>query len=189
MKCSAVRSICATLLWFGMLAGSSFGQLPVRTSSGTSFDRLSKPAGLIFSGTVTQVERLTAANGIPGFVRIHFRVDDAVRGCNSGDEIAISEWAELWVRGDRYRVGQKLFLFLYPPGRMGLTSPVAGDLGRFTIGPDGLLRLTPQQSAFLETQSGVPRTGANAAVAEHSGLRSVPLNAHDVRTLLRESPE
>jgi hypothetical protein len=35
-------------------------------------------------------------------------------------------------------------LFLYPPSKLGLTSPVGGPLGRFKIDPDGRVILGPR---------------------------------------------
>ena len=101
---------------------------------------------------MTRIERVVTQNSEPETVRIEFHVDQSVRGCNAGETIAIQEWAELWERGDRYRKGQRIFLFLYPPSETGLTSVVAGELGKVTIGPLGLL-LTPQQARFLSSQN------------------------------------
>lgn len=56
-----------------------------------------------------------------------------------GQSLNIREWAGLWAKGERYRTGERVLLFLYPPSRLGLTSPVGGDLGRFEIEPDGIL--------------------------------------------------
>lgn len=117
-------------------------------------EKLSRPAGIIFSGTVVRIEREAVESSKPASIGIALRVDEAVRGCYTGETIEIAEWAELWERGDRYRVGQRVFLFLYPRNEAGLTSPVAGDLGMFVLGPQNLLRLTPQQESFLGSQSG-----------------------------------
>jgi hypothetical protein len=47
--------------------------------------------------------------------------------------LTIHEWVGLWDRGEHYRVGERVFLFLYAPGRLGLSSPVAGIAGRFAM--------------------------------------------------------
>jgi hypothetical protein len=97
--------------------------------------RLARDAGLIFSGTVERIEHVApAAGGDLGVVRITFRVRDALRGAASGEALTISEWDGLWTAGDRYRVGENLLLFLYPPsGDLGLTTPVAGGQGRISL--------------------------------------------------------
>jgi hypothetical protein len=154
MKCS-VEQFGVTLLVFLLAAPCLLAQTTLpQLSSGLSLDKLARPAGMIFSGTVKNIERISSKDGEPASVRITFRADEAVRGCSAGDTIVIKEWAGLWVQGDRYREGQKLFLFLYPPSPAGLTSPVAGDLGKFHLGPNGLLQLSSQQAAFLTSEAG-----------------------------------
>jgi len=39
----------------------------------------------------------------------------------------------VWENGQRYRVGEKVFLFLYQPSKLGLTSIVGGPQGRMSI--------------------------------------------------------
>src|SRR5215469_13463488 len=38
--------------------------------------------------------------------------------------------------GERYRTGERVFLFLYPASKLGLTSPVAGATGRWAVRRD-----------------------------------------------------
>ena len=53
------------------------------------------------------------------------------------------------VGGQRYRVGERVLLFLYPPSKLGLTSCVGGRMGRFTVDPWGRVLLSAQHlSAF-----------------------------------------
>ncbi len=160
-------------------------------SASVSLQQLNTSAGVIFSGTVLQIERVVAADAKPAFVRVKFRVDEAVRGCNAGDMVTLDEWAELWMRGDRYRRGQRVLIFLYPPSPSGFSSPVAGDVGTFTTGPDGLLRTTPLQASTLATQATSSQSGARPTHGEsdppRSRLRSIP--EQKVRTLDGEAGE
>jgi len=39
---------------------------------------------------------------------------------------------------------ERVFLFLYPPSKLGLTSSVAGAVGRFAIDPQGKIAMTAQ---------------------------------------------
>jgi hypothetical protein len=96
--------------------------------------RLARDAGLIFSGAVENIEPVAPASpGDIGIVRVTFRVRDALRGASAGEALTISEWDGLWTAGDRYRVGETLLLFLYPPsGDLGLTTTVGGKLGRIS---------------------------------------------------------
>jgi hypothetical protein len=92
------------------------------------------PAGLIFSGQVTSVSRSNPSSGErTGSTAITFRVEQAIRGVSAGQELTIHEWAGLWANGERYRVGERVMLFLFPPSKLGFTSPVAGPQGRFDI--------------------------------------------------------
>ena len=109
-------------------------------------DPLAKSSGYIFAGTVKSVERVAAkGNGVATMV-INFHVDQAMRGVRAGQTLAIREWAGLWQSGERYRPGERVLLFLYPPSKLGLTSPVGGPAGRFRIDPDGKVVLSPQQT-------------------------------------------
>ena len=136
-------------------------------------EKLSRPAGIIFSGAVVRIEREPATSDKPASMRIAFRVNEAVRGCNAGETIEIAEWAGLWTRGDRYRVGQNVLLFLYPRNAAGLTSPVAGDLGVFMLASQGLLRLTTQQSALLTSSQPGWRPTPGESFQAPAGLRSI----------------
>lgn len=120
---------------------------PVRTP-GLNF--LTSRAGLIFSGTVLSVERGTPArlNEI-ATVSIRFRVEQPVRGVVAGQTVSIREWGGLWIGSPRYRVGERLLLFFYPPSRLGLTSPVA-DMGRFAVDRYGYLQLSAMQRRLLD---------------------------------------
>lgn len=91
-------------------------------------------SALIFSGTVMRVEQkpATAANPL-ATTEITFHVQQAMHGVRAGEAIRIREWAALWNSGERYRTGDTLVLFLYPPSKLGLTSPVGGGAGRFVV--------------------------------------------------------
>lgn len=148
-------------------------------SAGVSLRQLNTSAGVVFSGTVIQIERVTDSDATSAFVRVKFRVDEAVRGCNEGDTVILDEWAELWMRGDRYRQGQRVLIFLYPPSQTGVSSPVAGDLGTFYTGPDGLLQATPQQASSFASQ----------ATSSQSGARPIHGESDPTRSRLRNLPE
>jgi hypothetical protein len=106
---------------------------------------LTLKAGYIFSGTVKAVERLTPhANGV-AVMRITFHVDQGLRGTRTGQTLVIREWAGLWQAGDRYRPGERVMLFLYPPSKLGLTSPVGGASGRFGVDPGGQVVIEPRK--------------------------------------------
>jgi hypothetical protein len=119
---------------------------------GFGFPLLARAAGTIFSGTVTAIRLQSPSHSeAVETVAITFRVENAIRGATPGEELTISQWIGLWSSGQRYRVGERLLLFLYPPSKLGLTSCVAGAMGRFTIDPRGRVLLSAQHlSAFRE---------------------------------------
>ena len=105
---------------------------------------------MIFSGTVKKVQRIPASHGQPvETVAITFHIENAIRGATPGEDFTVEQWIGLWSSGQRYRVGERLLLFLYPPSKLGLTSCVGGPIGRFTVDPRGRVLLTAQHlSAF-----------------------------------------
>jgi hypothetical protein len=93
-----------------------------------------RAAGMIFSGTVTNIEsRGTGVSGSPQTVAITFYVESAIRGATPGGSLTISQWIGLWSSGQRYRVGERVTLFLYAASKLGLTSSVGGPMGRFEM--------------------------------------------------------
>jgi hypothetical protein len=117
-----------------------------------------RAAGIIFAGRVIFVGRAagrfeeTAASSFgqgASSTTVTFQVEDAIRGSSTGQNLTIHEWSGLWNRGERYRVGERVLLFLYSPSRLGLTSPVAGLTGRFAINPQGEIVMNAQNAASL----------------------------------------
>jgi hypothetical protein len=133
-----------------LLCASAMAQLP----AAPTLRQISARAGYIFSGTVIQVQRLAPSQ--PNQVetmRITFRVEQGVRGVRSGQSLVIREWAALWNAGERYRAGEHVVLMLYPPSKLGLTSPVGGAMGRFAVDSAGQLQLPPPQAELVEADS------------------------------------
>jgi hypothetical protein len=136
------------------IIGSPIFRRDPRASGATAFQRMVNSAGIIFLG------RVTAAGSPEPFFRedhfavarferardstsITFSVEKAIRGATAGQSLVIHEWAGLWTKGERYRVGEQVLLFLYPPSRLGLTSPVGGSVGRFVVDSGGRVVLHP----------------------------------------------
>ena len=134
-------------------------------------EELAAHAAIIFRGTVLAIEPapVTAPNALPT-IRIRFRVSEAFRGVEPGQELTISEWQGLWTTGERYRIGEDALLFLYPPATdSGLTSPVDGQSGHIVIPaaarrpdrdprpipPDAVAsQVEPRQPAAADTKGG-----------------------------------
>jgi hypothetical protein len=112
------------------------------------FRQLVRSAGIIFSGRVVFIGH--AASGVrpnPASTAVTFRVENAIRGTSRGQNLTIHEWAGLWTSGERYRVGERVLLFLYSPSRLGLTSPVAGAMGKFMMDSQGQVLMNAQHVA------------------------------------------
>jgi hypothetical protein len=135
-----VRNLLASLLAVLLSTLAAFAELPrpVETPLLPKLHSLAHKAGYIFSGTVKSVERVAPrdANSAP-VMRITFRVNDAFLGVRNGQDLVIHEFAGLWQSGESYRQGERVLLFLYPPSKLGLTSPVGGVSGRFNVDPGG----------------------------------------------------
>jgi hypothetical protein len=98
-------------------------------------------SGQIFSGTVLKIEhRHSDSSSSLATTTIFFRVDEAIRNVRRGQVAEVHEWAGLWQSGERYHRGERVLLFLYPPSKLGLTSPVGGT-GRFPVGRTGRVLL------------------------------------------------
>jgi hypothetical protein len=118
---------------------------------GTSiFPQLVRAAGIIFSGRVVSIGQ-AAPSPRPdhAFTTVTFQIEHAMRGVSQARELTIHEWAGLSTNGPRYYVGEHVLLFLYSPGKLGLTSPVAGAMGRFAMDSRGEIVMTPQHVATL----------------------------------------
>lgn len=140
---------------------------------------LARSAGYIFAGTVQSVERVAPKGNGVAVVQINFHVDEAMHGVRPGETLAIREWAGLWEYGERYRAGERVLLFLYPPSKLGLTSPVRGPLGRFRIGLDGRVVLDRGRIDFLRPH---PSTGRR--LQERTGV-----SPRELVSFLRRSEE
>jgi hypothetical protein len=134
-----------------LVSGRDFTDDRMATSAGKDLNLLIHPAGIIFSGHVISIAH-EAASPVPNpaATTITFLVDDAIRGTRPHERLMIREWAGLWTRGERYRVGERVMLFLYPPGKLGFTSPVAGGIGRFALDPKERIVLNPLQVRIFD---------------------------------------
>ena len=95
-----------------------------------------------------------------------------VRGVRDGETFSIREWAGLWNGGAHYLRGEQVFLFLYPPSQLGLTSPVRGPSGHFSVDREGqvLLQLS---SPSKPTASSPIHAGSARRIAERDFARLV----------------
>lgn len=145
-----------------------------------NLQQVARKAALIFTGTVVSVApvRESGSEAITS-VEVTFQVEQALRGLRTGQRYAIREWSGLWVSCPRYRVGQRMMLFLYGPSRVGLTSPVGGSLGRYDVDRSGQVSLPPPRAPEA-TISAKPIKAGNQHVPIQTFSRAV-------RQLMEES--
>lgn len=114
------------------------------------FRQLVRAAGIIFSGRVTSIgQSASFSRPDPASTVVTFQVEHAIRGTLAGQNLTINEWAGLRLSGEHYRVGERVLLFLYSPSKLGLTSPVAGAMGRFAMNSQGQVVMNVQHVAAL----------------------------------------
>jgi hypothetical protein len=168
-----MRSISLkSLAVVSLLCASAAAQTPAVPT----LRQITTQAGYIFAGRVVSVQRIGASqpNEVET-VRITFRVDQGVRGVRSGQLLTIREWAALWNTGERYEAGERVVLLLHPPSKLGLTSPVGGAMGRFTLDSAGTVILPSQQNQILSAD---PAAGPWLR-------RKGPVNGRDFARILR----
>ncbi|MGF7179270.1 hypothetical protein [Tunturiibacter psychrotolerans] len=125
-----------------LMAPMGWGQASTSAGSQTVTDvlhQMSDRADVIFMGQVLTVHLPEGGSPASGIVEIQFRVDEAIRGCQTGPYV-LHEWGGLWAGGNgRYRVGQRLLMLLHAPGAGGLSSPVGGLDGAIPIRQSGIV--------------------------------------------------
>ena len=105
---------------------------------------LASRAAVIFTG---QVLAVTPAAGV---VDIRFQIDNPIRNCPQNGDYVVREWAGLWTaHPNRYRVGQRVLLFLTARGAAGMSAPVDVD--------DGIVPLVATaKQPIMDTSGTVP---------------------------------
>ena len=125
---------------------------PVLSVDSPALPQISGAAGTIFSGTVMRIDHHGTTSGAQvETVSITFHVEKAIRGVTPGEDLTISQWVGLWSAGQRYRVGERVLLFLYPRSKLGLTSCVGGQIGRFVVDARGHVLLSSRHLSAFRT--------------------------------------
>jgi len=147
MRASRRGLVVAFAFLSSFVAAQQSDQVLAERVLGPQWKQLSRRAGMIFAGTVLTaaaqtVNSPTAATdridpGTTPAVQLSFRVDEAIAGVERGQVLTIHEWAGAWSMHRPMSKGQHVLIFLYPPSRLGLTSPVGGSLGQIALDPSG----------------------------------------------------
>ena len=129
------------------------------------FNQITRRAGMIFAGTVLKIEPVRAPSSIKW--RALRSRSGWSKGCGEhGVDKRFTSASGLVCgrQGARYRVGQRLMLFLYPPSTLGLRREpqVGGRSGEFAVDRDGrivLVRDSRRRSACPLSPSTSTSTG------------------------------
>jgi hypothetical protein len=109
---------------------------------------------MIFSGTVLGIEAEPAQEGRPlPLIVTKIRVNFAIAGVQPGQVVTVREWSGAWSMHRAMRSGQRMLIFLYPPGRLGLTSPVGGPAGQVVLDARGEIVRTLAAEAEVNSAS------------------------------------
>ncbi len=140
---ACLSSVC---VW-SLAAAQQSDQVIAERVLGPHWKELSHRAGMIFAGTVLSTAAQTPATDralppatptIPtSAIQLTFRVDRAIAGVEPGQILTIHEWAGAWSMHRPMSSGQHILIFLYPPSRLGFTSPVGGSLGQVALDSSG----------------------------------------------------
>ena len=148
--------------------GISPYRFPV-SPAGVGLPQIARAAGTIFSGRVTAIARVPASSRQVEAVSVSFHVERAIRGVTAGQNLTIFQWIGLWNGGQRYRVGERVVVFLYPPSKLGLTSSVGGPLGRFGIDSLNQVALSEQHVAAFAAD---PALGGKSRISLPDFIRA-----------------
>lgn len=173
---------CLLPVWLLLCAVPLRAQLRASVPSRVPPDlrQVARQAGIIFAGKVVSIEPLRLADSDHvASVQITFQVEQGVRGVRAGEQLTFREWAGLWSGSERYRVGQRMMLFLYAPSALGLTSPVGGPAGRMPVDQNGRILLTLAQQQSLQAS----RAPARIDNGRHLSLRDF---VHAIRRMGEE---
>jgi hypothetical protein len=161
---SPFRRVCAFVLvlvfaWVfleSLASAQQLDQLAATRALGPEWKQLSRAAGKVFAGTVLGTEASATKDRAIPTIEVKFRVDRAIAGVHPGEVLTIREWAGAWSRQRELRPGQHVLLFLYPPSRLGMTSPVGGPLGQLALSGKGEVMAPPAHVPVVSPRSALP---------------------------------
>ena len=107
-----------------------------------NLESLISQSGMIFSGTVIAVETGTKDRQMNLFMTYYtFRINDGIYGVDS-DTVRIKQYGgeangkKFYPKGiPRFEKGEEVLVMLYPPSKIGMTSTVGREQGKFIVQP------------------------------------------------------
>jgi hypothetical protein len=139
VRALAVALACVSSIAVAQQSDQQSDQAAAARVLGPPWKQLSRRAGMIFAGTVLSTsptpDRATA--GPTPSIELIFRVEEPIAGVERGQILTIHEWSGAWSMHRPMIRGERILIFLYPPSRLGLTSPVGGSLGQVALDSSG----------------------------------------------------
>ncbi|MGI8772304.1 MAG: hypothetical protein ACR2JE_12805 [Acidobacteriaceae bacterium] len=165
---------------------SRSGALAPQKTAQDVLAELVKSAGVIFVGQVYAI-RMPEGETNPGtkgglhssrphVVEIEFRVDQGVRGPSVGDPFVLRESEDRWHKdASQFTLHQSAIVFLYPPDKDGLSSPVGGAIGVIPKENENQVDLT-RLHALVEgaPASGAAASGSSMTTTTEPAAKAVP---------------
>ncbi len=198
MRVSRRGLVVALAFLSGFVAAQQSDEVIAERVLGPQWKQLSRRAGMIFAGTVLSaaaqtVNSQTAATdridpGTTPAVQLSFHVDEAIAGVERGQVLTIHEWAGAWSMHRPMSKGQHFLILLYPPSRLGLTSPVGGSLGQIALDASGQNVSKVAQNRVAQNRD-APKPAVAMAIArrkESSSRPGAPLGTKSVSVVQLE---
>ena len=155
-RLSRIALVCITLCPLPAVAAAPSDQAAAERVMGPQWKHLACRAGLIFTGTVLRsvigsglhLTQAATSSDARSDAQSQLRLGGTFsssasaliaesRESNPGQILTIHEWIGALSRQPALRSGERVLLFLYPPSRLGLTSPVGGAQGQIRLDSTG----------------------------------------------------
>jgi hypothetical protein len=172
------------------LATLSAAQLPDQLAAervlGPHWGQIARVSGMIFSGTVLEIESQPVGKGRPlPLMLTTFRVDRPIAGVRAGEVLTVREWAGAWSMQRPMTRGERLLIFFYPPSRLGLTSPVGGRSGQVALDAGGEVVSNRLENSSIGSQRNSAAEAEVGSKAFSARLKSCPPERSDTQSVMR----
>jgi hypothetical protein len=165
-------------------------QLIAERVLGPQWKQMARRAGVIFIGTLLADDHIdndqlpvvadqlvpsSAPILLPPTTHLNFRVERAIAGVETGQLLTIREWAGAPSVHRTMNSGRHVLLFLYPPSRLGFTSPVGGARGEMLLDAAGKNVIESNAKARFRSLD-VPETAASSASSHAASGRAASVS-------------
>lgn len=180
--------VFAAICVLSMVAASESAQAAAERVLGPQWKHVSRRAGVVFAGTVLsdRIQTERTDRGVPA-IALRFRVDRAITGVESGQVLTIREWMGAWSRYPAMRRGEHVLLFLYPPSRLGLTSPVGGPRGQVRLDAAGRNVVEHQPVFPASLQNSVRTSVLSARASGGTRVTHTPVTLDQLERAIRSA--